>query len=99
MFPTNKKPRANNPGARQAASRATPRLSSTFFHPDFTVGPGFSPDLPLNKTPGARGLGHLGHTAGRESGAYAPLLCPEGAISEFDVNYSTVDRPVKYLPP
>jgi hypothetical protein len=38
------------------------KRASTFFHPDFTVGPGFSPDQPQK----ARGLGTSGHTAGTE---------------------------------
>jgi hypothetical protein len=45
-------------------------MTHIFFHPDCTVGPGFSPDLlTLHQWlhAGARGLGRDGHTAGGES--------------------------------
>jgi hypothetical protein len=43
-------------------------MTHIFFHPDYTVGPGFSPGLLTLQfdTAGARGLGRDGHTAGGE---------------------------------
>jgi len=44
-----------------------PGSSMTFFHPDYTVGPGVSPDLP-----GATAAGLAGSTADRELPALQP---------------------------
>jgi hypothetical protein len=47
-------------------------MTHIFFHPDYTVGPGFAPGLltlQLMTAASARGLGHMsdrGHTAGGE---------------------------------
>jgi hypothetical protein len=52
--------------AEAAAGRV---MTHIFFHPDYTVGPGFSPGLltlQLGNPAGARGLGRDGHTAGGE---------------------------------
>jgi len=59
------------PRAVQAPGQVGPSLFLVFFHPDCTVGSGFSPDLPLL----ARGLGSVTcHTAGRESAPEGPTL-------------------------
>ena len=93
-----KKPQGNTPwGNREphiAPALQTPDTLA-FSRPDYTVGPGLSPDLQMAFQPSARGLGLIGHTAGRGlDGDFPSSLCPEGAACVMK-EYSTVALCVK----
>ena len=74
-------PIQNPEGLSSGESTQAARTSQSipFFHPDYTVGPGFAPGQPHEV---ARGLAsHRRITTGRELACASP--CPEGLIALF----------------